>query len=1600
MTVQLSIVSKPKSNTFHPGLVPQSVDVEEVQRRVASYRIQAASNRPANLGVPKLPVGQLDRINPYQLTPAEYKTGLMGLYNRFLLKSGGIPKADPFLFYQNMLMACFLEASGLGNQYKASPFTEGRKKQFNPERLALLGAWQLLATPAMTSRVKVRKDVSTRSFVVEVPICAVNVMLLQCGMQVFTSYGDEVKLALKNNLVPPSLPHIGPPPDEEALKKARPKGKLEVEEGDEEGGEENGEEGDQAPMEGGESSPSSDAGTELNVFSEEDVSFLRSRRFNIQAIAKHANPNMPVKVLREAVNFIEEVYFVPNGTALVMMMRIRVDEKLSQAITCTPFNEIAPYDVHAFFRNWVSSLYGLRVKQAPRYVAPLGLIKKKMPPGEDLRINKEGIAVDAVGTFYMVPHHLDNLREYETRINEHLRNPDGSYSEADEDGGIKRTAPVSMAVFVDWVNKKFTYTNTVGNTAVLDMDRFQPAQPRHYARWFSTRLNKASGQLSLLINFLRGIDSSVPPVLTYVQLESEVLYFVKQSTGVVPQADTLTVGEIFTTEQEDGTVGVPAGLLLVEACKRVTNRLNADPNLAYAAHGVSTSLTMRALAHIIATYGSDLDGLRSIDRESRSKYINQGLDPNYEPEALPYVKDDAKSPMSVLPHQAKVLNLSRTSPDFMLWGVAAGGGKTPLSVLNYLKEMKEGHCKRILVLAPKALVSTHIREITTFTSGRVNIIPVTNYTAKWLGYEALGRMIDSSPINTVVISYFDMLGAYKQVSYGPYSTPVYTVAEWLRQFNWDYCVIDEIHQLRNPSKKQAGVHRLISGIKKIRGMSGTLVANQLQDLAPQVALLDPTLFGSQEDFKKEYAEEIKGNKVTKWFEGAQSQVLERIKSNVGFIQINRREWAALLPEMKESFYVVDLTPAQAAVYKTILTEAMDSIEKDPKLKGKLDKWMKKAREEEESHEDDLANSVENSESFAAVQSILKPYLARLERFVSAPYKEPAGATLLEDADKVSPKIVKVGELCTKHIEQGIKGKIIIFTNYNWSAEDCATYLDSLPALRGKVLYYEATQAEQHRARFENDPNLMVMCGTGNTLSTGLNLQYASRLIRIETVWTPGEYEQGNSRINRPNVQQKETRSTVYIDTIVANNTIDVTKCAYLMSKVITAEKFYNSGDPKYDELESPGLFTMTLENIFNMSNLVTLKEYYDAFKEYKEVQVADYADYKAKHPELTFTKVPRAGNLPDSTLMRHTPYDPGTELYGADKLGLIRYDKYMGLNEEDLIDDEGDDAEDLSTKEISAAETEKVRGLVVHTDAGEGELHRAGRFRLQIRLYSTGEIIVRSKLATFVVTRQTTNSKDMRVLLAKQNPDIPLEEGEEPEVPAKLPDRVKRKLKGEEPETKESLAFELSFIVINGMLGVSLDNAEDEAVANAARQFGFSNPPSFVYAQLRSFKQFNALIQTWRNAELKMPYENSSELKAMFEHMRKFGVRGVDLFDFARRNDFRMFLRMQFKPEGRLDLIKPFPYIFEDKYHVALPFAGQAGTKVALQNSRKITKLGVAAPTWKKVLVDQVMYKFVGNKAEASETIKDILKSGILISNVEELKEQFKELRFRKDRAS
>jgi hypothetical protein len=352
------------------------------------------------------------------------------------------------------------------------------------------------------------------------------------------------------------------------------------------------------------------------------------------------------------------------------------------------------------------------------------------------------------------------------------------------------------------------------------------------------------------------------------------------------------------------------------------------------------------------------------------------------------------------------------------------------------------------------------------------------------------------------------------------------------------------------------------------------------------------------------------------------------------------------------------------------------------------------------------------------------------------------------------------------------------------------------------------------------------------------------LIRLEGVWTPGEQEQGDSRIERPYFGPGgDKREGLSFYTIVADRTIDITKAARLRAKMVALAKFENTGNPNYEAIPDIPIIPMNLPTIQTQNDFANnLVEYQQSMAALNEVRKNENEAYKR---EITaeggfhFTQVKRGETPEGAALLSRVPYAQGTELYNASELGLVRVDNYLGmeLSEEDDEDD-GPESE-VETSNVIAQKA-KIQGKRCHTEHGDGIIINSGSMGgkdyvswIHVRLDDGTTAKGLRATNVFVITRTETNSVDMRRKLAQASG---LKVTKDITVPGLLVKQTKLSLKEQREQERQrvleerkknailkkkqkAISIELEFNVVNGYARFAYIG-EDERTTKALEAVG------------------------------------------------------------------------------------------------------------------------------------------------------------------------------------
>ena len=813
---------------------------------------------------------------------------------------------------------------------------------------------------------------------------------------------------------------------------------------------------------------------------------------------------------------------------------------------------------------------------------------------------------------------------------------------------------------------------------------------------------------------------------------------------------------------------------------------------------------------------------------------------------------------------------------------------------------------------------------------------------------------------------------------------------------------------------------LISDVPKKRLASGTFMDNSPSDIAGQFALLDPTVFGSVEKFNEKYSDSGSTGRITKMRPGAELEIMKTLRSHSCYVQVKRKEWAAVLPPRIENMMFVDLTIAQRDLYQAILATSIEELRKEAEKNDTLAKLLgigKYAADSADDHAADLDELDEESGSAmeGGLDELLRPYLARLEQFMVAPSADKLGSSL-QGADRFSPKVAKLVEIFNKHVyEDEIPGKILVFTNQTASA--LALY-DGLPSdVKKRTIQYTAGRKDECGAEFATDPNKVMMIGVSSSMDTGLNLQFCSRLVRAETVMSPGALEQGNARIGRPNLKETEKRPATYYDWILVADSIDVTKVAYLMTKKVRIASVEEAANPIFAELEVPELFSLSIDNIMVNNSREALAPYLGKdgmYRKFLELEKADYQAFRDSNKhlldpngKLKMVELTRAEDLPGSTIMRRVPYVPGLNIYGEKELGLVRRDQYtkveVTVNEDDEAggdDTDGDDEEDdVVTPDVDAVKNEavqrradfmaKVADVIVHTDVGEGVVKsvnlKKGRVGIQLQ---DGTRVRKSLLNTFAITKPTTSMGDVRGAIAKMAGDIPIDTPWEvkPEEKVIVPSPALLKKQKTVQHVDTSRTVELNLVVTNDMVGLEFTNLDDKKLVKTLRALKFADSPQHYFAEFKSALVMNRFFLALLAKGYAIPKPQLLLLSSFYFNWKDKGTKkAASMFGMGTAAQQKNFYVQNHKANAEKLLCTP--YVSCEASHVYVCFAthGNKGNTNVVRNTQVPgVKFRQALPT---------LLRFFTGPSAAAAFIRSLMATGYTISNAKELHGEFTRLR-------
>jgi hypothetical protein len=1255
------------------------------------------------------------------------------------------------------------------------------------------------------------------------------------------------------------------------------------------------------------------------------------------------------------------------------------------------------------------------------------------------RTDENGLTVDAKGNVLWIPS-VDNTEFVEAEIEQGGMQPNGEWARNDAidpenteyivapgAGGrnVRQRKPKgrNKLIYTDWHNARLSYTDDAGSLELLDLSMYRKAGVGQLARLLNQPLNNLSdreGASNLHFAIERGaqMGARVPnqPELyerffnveeaneltkllnegqmkSYVDVCQARLEKIMRTGEGGPRRWTAEEIQAFDPIWENDWLKldllhanspVPFLRQLADMLRQSYDLVMANQDQVFGRYVVTTTLKEMALLLVVVKYAGQRAELHSLDLQERAKYVEPDLAPADQIEVanIPFVSGNVE----LFPHQVKGWNYLKNAPKNVVLDVAAGGGKTLMALLDIAYHLGKG-MRLPLIACPENLIKNYINDALWLFAGKMNMVVLngTTFNSPEWGEEKLLALVQHAPPNTIFLTDYNFIipragsKRVQQVMYGTEQVQISLNTEFLKRIQWGGIWMDESHLTKNAfGSTNKELMRLTATIPYKRQLSGTYISDNLTDVVGQFGLLNPQTFGDMEAFEEEYFEE--GTRRSAPIPGAQRKIRAAMNQDSNVITIRRKEWAALLPRRSDNFWAVEMTSAQKAVYSKILEIEKEKLERemaeDPEFAAQFNAIDEDARGENDAD---------------VLDSKLTFYLQRLERFITAPGSDPyviENPNVLTGADLISPKVAKLVEVIREHKAKRVPGKILVWTQY---VESSASLFRSLPPeIQSRAILYTSGNAEEAMAEFASNPNKDVMVGCEKSMNTGHNLQFCSRICRMETVWNWGTLEQGEARINRPTKNDPRRHENggqgIYYDWIFCNKSMDVTKNARMISKLISTVKFYEQNNQAYQDLPELVPIKLSKENIFAMNDWQQEEggclEYFRVYAKYAELEQIEFDSFVNDPANRIEPYTLEEGEiLEGSGLLKNVPYIPQMQLYGSEKLGLIPWAQYVSTTY----------GTGKHKKQLLSEFTEwSPEGLKVHTEYGDCVVKGFNKGRKTLRVLTpSGETATVLLTMTWVITKESAKGEDIRTSIArKAGVDVGAEI-----VPTKIK-QLKTKdvvedngdgepAKGRKPADNNAPGFGVFLETYNHQLSLVV-NTEDADAATALPELtkmGFVQVPDYNYTKVANWK----VLRAWVDAVSKKVEIHPDYLARLEEDIENWKTgKTMERFAYglstAQRKNF-MLAQKQPLPKG---IIKP--YLVSHNHKIFLC----ANVKVNAATWPRVKATSTAGVSWKTVNGEH--WLFLSTKQAAQAAAKELF-AKFNIVNRKELVQQFAEVR-------
>jgi SNF2 family DNA or RNA helicase len=293
--------------------------------------------------------------------------------------------------------------------------------------------------------------------------------------------------------------------------------------------------------------------------------------------------------------------------------------------------------------------------------------------------------------------------------------------------------------------------------------------------------------------------------------------------------------------------------------------------------------------------------------------------------------------------------------------------------------------------------------------------------------------------------------------------------EMFKAFFFDYIILDESQNIKNPSSKAYQAVRQLKARHKLI-LSGTPVENTVNDLWTQMSFINPGLLGSQQFFLNDFVTPIEKKKD----EDKAHKLQALIKPFV--LRRTKEQVATELPPKTEHLFYCQMSEEQAEVYEKVKSE----------------------------YRNELLQSLEDGTyaqtQMQVLQGLIKlRQLANHPRMLDAQYEGDSGK--FENVTHTLENVMDGGHkvlIFSQFVKQ-----LTIYRQYFDQKNIKYSYLDGSTQNRGEVVQ-----------RFQQDKNIQVFLISIKAGGVGLNLTEADYVFILDPWWNPAVEQQAIDRTHR------------------------------------------------------------------------------------------------------------------------------------------------------------------------------------------------------------------------------------------------------------------------------------------------------------------------------------------------------------------------------------------------------------------------------------------------------------------------------------------------------